>query len=313
MPPQTRFMELVPLFLDLMKKVVDCCDEDPSVLYEDAIKDEKLRKLCIELNSIAEKLREHEKSAERGYIAPVNEKFSAEWNVYRERWEKPISRVTGFDEHPYIALAIDEIYGDREIQIYAGLTEKEISELEKREILDFFRNLESARNDLEEGSDAYECIDNLAKALVSLWKTTGFDLHGADVRASRAPVPLVPPKVANKITPDAPLSLYQYWNEARNAYILGASMASLAMSRATLEILLRDVHNAQGKKLEEYIQYMKKNSRLSGDIMHRIQKVGDTILHASEVKPSIPGRKAIENPQHVALQVLNELRKLIET
>ena len=87
-------------------------------------------------------------------------------------------------------------------------------------------------------------------------------------------------------------------------------MASIAMARAALEVLLTDVHKAHGKNLEDKIQYIKQSGRLPGDVMHRIQKTGDAILHSLKKPTDLTAKKASQTPSQIALQLLSDLKRL---
>ena len=89
-------------------------------------------------------------------------------------------------------------------------------------------------------------------------------------------------------------------------------MASIAMARAALEVLLTDVHKAQGSRLEDKIQYIKQSGQLPGHVMHRVQKAGDSILHALREPTDLTAKQASQKPTQIALQLLRDLKQLIE-
>ena len=310
MPQSSNFDVLLPLFISLMKRIREYCDDDPTALYDVAKRDEELRKLCVKLNKIADELQRHERLAEQGILAPVTVPFRKEWNDYTDRWHRHIVSVWHYDVWPDIA----DFFRNNNFQsVYINGSEEEISKKEAADFKYTTTMLRDVQLSLEEDSDQYETVSEVIDALEKLHGVTRFSLRGAVERSEVAPVALVPPITAGKITNNRHLSLYHFWNEARKAYICGAPNASMAMARATLELLLRDVHNAKGHDLEDMIQYMKKNSPLPGDVMHRIQKVGNAILHGFNEAQNFSAKRAAISPTITAMGVLIDLKRLIET
>jgi hypothetical protein len=160
---RASFDELVPTFLALKMKVSSYCDGEPSVLYEDAKKDEQLRKYCVQLHKVAEDLGEHEASAEGGVIAPINVMFRTEWNDYVTRWRKSIVDVWIYDDWPDIA---DGIVSINPIQsVYVVGSQDAIFRMEEHHFKQLSRELKQAYEVLDEGSDEQESIDAVVRML----------------------------------------------------------------------------------------------------------------------------------------------------
>lgn len=297
MPTRGSIEELWRCFIALKRTIESSCDSEPAVLIAAAQDDNSLRDKCTELDRLADKLRQHEAVAERGLISPVDATFRKEWKNYNSNWRKPISDVVMNSKWPDMA------------ELFAGIgkiaiiddnrSEAERSRAEEMLLKYLIRDLKKIHDVADAGSDEQEAITELIRSMIVLWKTTNFSMPGADQRAAQAPVLLVSKKISDRITPGDRLSLYGYWNEARRSYILGASMASIAMSRATLEVLRKNVLKAGGEGL-------------SGDLMDRIQRSGNAILHALKDCAGIPEKRATTNPTVAALRILNDLKALIE-
>ena len=308
----STFDELRLSFIELKKTISGVyCDNDPSKLYPQ-IADNHLRSLCVRLTDIADRLREHERNAEKGFIAPVEEVFIAAWNDYQKRWSSAVWEVSFYDKNPSFANFVREEFGDVGfLNLDVDYSEKAIADREAMQFRFFMRDLKRCIDELDVDSDRYEFTCDLATTLVRLWKATRFTLEGADERAHLAPIALVPRKVANKVAPAAVRSLYDLWGEARKAYILGAPMASMAMSRAVLEELLATAYRIKKDTLSQSIAAVEK-SRIDTRRMDKIRRIGNAVLHGLTNPVSLDGNKAIKNPTQEALKVLVDLKELIE-
>ncbi len=104
---------LVAQFLRLKREVLDNCDRDSSTIEGMAVRNELFRKLCLDLDWAATRLRFSEDEAVDGIIAPVNPLFREEWRDYETRLARPLAGVFLTD----LGLALDgaEVFTDAEI------------------------------------------------------------------------------------------------------------------------------------------------------------------------------------------------------
>ena len=117
--------EVVRSFLGLKRLIIECCD-DPSHLYELSKSDQTLRGYCVELDGLAERLRQAELHAPRGVIAPVAEAFAVAWSDYKERWRMPVWEVAFYDKEPEIA----ELARGIDFSVSREITEQELTKSE---------------------------------------------------------------------------------------------------------------------------------------------------------------------------------------
>ena len=199
--------ELVGAFLSLKARVWEYCDGDPSLLLREAKRDAGLIPDCVTLQEIAKHLEAHEASAEMGLISPVNETFRREWNDYIRHWRRHVFDVWLYNDDPEFLELVAGIGPFKLGSAYSDGSEEQVAIADRANFYALANDLKSAEFMLDEGSDEQDAIHDLVELLEMLWGTMGFSLQGAFNRASLAPVALVPPKVAKKITPQASLSL----------------------------------------------------------------------------------------------------------
>lgn len=262
---------LVGDFLSLKRRVLDACGNDPSSIESMANGDEPFRQLCLQLSSATYRLRLSEESATGGIIAPVNQSFIQEWRDYEKRLSAPLAGVFLAD----LGMSLGE--GEK-------ATQEEISDdcakQEANDLTSLIQYLEDRANDTDDERFQTFLGEGLA-AWRNLTTKVGLDLRGVFRRVQLAPLVLMPNHVARKYGPNEGQSLYLKWTDARRAFVFGALHASIAMSRATLEQILKDGYGLNTTNLHKAIKKLGEvTSPAVATKADRLRVVAKFLLHA---------------------------------
>jgi hypothetical protein len=103
-------------------------------------------------------------------------------------------------------------------------------------------------------------------------------------------------------------------NQAHHAFVMGAPLASLALMRSIMEVVLRDHYGAKGNDLDDRINHARERlpSGANAAALHRLRKLANAILHVDANQDE--GRPKIEPIQleKEVVSLLFVLRALIE-
>jgi hypothetical protein len=342
---------LVAGFLEQQRKLQEQCDNDPACIAELAESDINFRAVCESLSWKAGQLREAQVNAPSAIIAPVNEIFIQQWRDYEKRFSDIVTRVAmaSMIQQTRETLNRDIVEVNR-----TGAYPVKQREL-KSSYQDSYESAGTLNSDKDPwmrannyGSEYAAALDKLIEEGKSCllaadlddedegaWDTCNgevawnrlksdcsLDVSGVLRRQILAPMLLVPKAISDNVGGEL-FNLYDLWTDARQAYIYGTFLSSLALARAILEKLLRRFYEAEGSVLTELIKDYEQRTpmRDSSHDLHQIRLVANAVLHstlvASEGATNPFSEKRVNRAkadlEKASLDSLTALQKIIET
>lgn len=343
---------LVADFLEQKRKLQEQCDNDPACITELAGSDVDFRAVCESLSWKAGQLREAQVNAPSAIIAPVNEIFIQQWRDYEKRFSDVVARVAMASMIQQTREALNRgIVEVNETGTYPAKQREFKSSYqdsyESAKILNLDEDPWTRANNsgsefaaaldklIEEGSSCLLEADlddeddwraSVASDGLFAWSRLKsdcvLDVAGVLRRQTLAPTLLVPKTISDNVGGEL-FNLYDLWTDARQAYIYGTFLSSLALARAILEKLLQRFYEAEGSNLPELIRDYEQRTptpRPSHDL-HQIRLIANAVLHSNLVASegttnSFSEKRASRakaDPEKASLDSLIALQKIIET
>lgn len=230
----------------------------------------------------------------------VATEFIADWREFLTKWRQPIAYVISADLHvgmedhwgpmrsfeewaadrsdPYVREAPDPIHED---------TFFPEAHLGGAAIADFIQLAGDRAHDRKANGDEPEAIANTyligIEALEYFEQVIGISISEAFDRWNALPPVFVPRHVSDKYGLTAKAGLYALFNECVRAWVAGAPVASAAMCRALLELMLKQHYLRDFKKRENLYNLIdmavERYSFLDGGRMHALREGANAMLH----------------------------------
>lgn len=268
-----------------------------------------------ELETIISLIEWHRNNSKHRFIVQAHPKFSEVLKDYRERWQVS-ARITLQDWE-------DERDGREKMSASRIVRElNEISEklessgvVDEDEEWDFDPEEHSAAAHIEGMADYIgeraddELFFSRAKGAWDwLVNTVGVDLSTVEKRWREFPIIIIPEHVSNAHGLTEPRSLYRYLTDIRLAYMIGADLAAISMSRAATEILIRYHYNNDPKTpLTRLVKETQKRREFAFlrplNLVGKIED-GNNILHFNEDIRNPDRNRAIVRDWVKALQIM---------
>ncbi len=302
-------------FLVLFAKLKNLGDE-PAALPELAKSDEAIKELCSRLSWAGHSLKMNERRHRQLFTKPVDPEFLTEWRDFEERFESVLLDI----EFAGLSLELGEPSqvsktdfqwetADEEAGEQAGAIEGAIDFAYDQAIEDWHDFEEGFRESIEDGKAAWE----------RLKREVGFDLRGVFRRRELIPFTLIPRQVAAGYGSAQVVSLFKNLQQAHDAFIFGAPLATIGLLRSVVEVTLGDHYQVPGKDLKDRIN----NARThlppgASEAFDGLRKLSNTILHLKEKDGDISDIERAwlkrEGPwlEKKIVWLLYAIRKLIE-
>jgi hypothetical protein len=294
--------EHVVRFLSLYAKLRDMSDDDPVHVQGLAKEDEDFRKVCRDLSWMASLLHTAERSQRPLYAAPVDPQFVSAWRDFEERFDSVLAGIFLED----LGMVLDTPSGELSDRSAVALDHAEDAAREStraiESVIDFAES--SIAGEHHEYDD--EFVEQIEPGLLE-WKRLHVTLNLCSVLTRRKLVPfvLIPRHVAAKHSPAQAPSLFEHLKQAHEAFVFGAPLASLALVRSVLELVLRNHYGTNGD-LEEQIRSVTRLPRgVTRSDLYEIRRLA--VLHFSTERVAIP-----EDIERQMVKHLDVLRRLIE-
>jgi hypothetical protein len=258
------------------------------------------------LREIYEQLNRHRRFGARRFVVQAHPEFQRAFKDYRDRWRRELQRM--LNEDPGLGLkdiepieidlgAPEEVTTPVETGSEGfGWEERWQFDPERDKLTEMLHWLQS----VVRGTALDDWDDRAVEAVDWLEHSVGLDFDDIQRRWIEFPVIVVPQHVSDKYGPDQPRGLYGGLNQIRQAYIVGADFAAIAMCRAVTDLLIRDHYNngAEGdltpliRRTEEKPRFaflrrfnLTAKVREANDILHQIgrENIGHKNPHGSLV------------------------------
>lgn len=309
-------------FLHLFSELKRVCGGEPKNLSVDAPIDDKIFKICSRLYWLSEDFEGHADLVDPAlpWIAPVSREFISAWRQFNEHYSDAVMEITwgkgyldalkeeALAEGVDPALSREKIFNEMSFRVLS-----EVSDREMQSIIDMF----SAVSDLLQDKSMHP-VD---EAIVALRK--GIDVWGqlnpglsVELARHMKRRKLIPKILINRHISGAGdrkeqalLNLYH----AVQAFLWGADLAAIAMIRATLESLLRQLYDGTGN-LESSINLVehKLPQRANKYALHHIRVLANKVLHGEpdDFSASVAARD--DKLEREIVRFLVILKELIE-
>lgn len=210
-----------------------------------------IRRLC----EIDDQLNRQRRFGSRRFVIQAHPEFHKAYKDYCDRWRVQIQRV--FRDHPDLVqediapITIDlniDLEQLSSIVVSSEALGHEASgrfDPEKDDVTEAFNWLRNQVREFAEscGDDWGDWTSSAIDGLDWFVESVGLNFAEVQRRWIEFPVIVVPHHVSDEYSPDQPRGLYGGLNEIREAYIVGADLAAIAMCRAVTDLLIRDHYN----------------------------------------------------------------------
>lgn len=299
-------------FMTLFARLKLFCDDAPEDLADQAASDSSVMDVCTQISLAAYSLQRNERRARVLFASPVDPAFLTAWRDYEARYESIVSGIWLSDLLPEFA-SLEPSSAPK-----ADLQWENADDHAREQAGGIEEAVELARYKVENSEDLDPSFARRVAEGVAAWDRlscdTGFDLRGIFRRRALVPFVLVPRKVAAKHGTAGALTMLNNLQQAHDAFVFGATYATLALMRSIMEAVLRDYYRAEGKDLNERIRNAR--GRLppgsNEGALHRLRKLANTILHLdAEVDEGLPKMDEVRLEKEI-VSLLFVLRALIE-
>ncbi|MES0179691.1 DUF4145 domain-containing protein [Mesorhizobium sp. M0025] len=315
MAPEQKDSPAVIEFMAIFAKVKDWCDDDPGELLRLSEDDDGVKSLSDTLFWSGIHLERNERRRRELFAAPVDPNFLAQWRDFEERFRDIVGRI--------FLSEIYEAFGDStasSVVSKADLQWDNADDEAKEQAggidgaIDFARfNADQELRWIDQ-PNFIERIEDGIGAWERLKQETGFDLHGVFRRRALVPFVLVPRKVAAKYGNTQQFSMLHNLQQAHDAFVFGATYASLALMRSIMESVLRDHYHAKGNDLNDRIRNVRDRLPPGANeaALHRLRKVANAILHLDHERDEGLANMDPVRLEKEIISLLFVLRALIE-
>ncbi|MGE0612480.1 MAG: hypothetical protein AB7O70_09040, partial [Hyphomicrobiales bacterium] len=289
--------------------------DNPDDLTERIACDKSLKKLCTDVSWAATSLSMNESRHRTAFASPVDPEFRETWRCYEEHYAGVLAGIWLSDIGLEIRDSEDSTSLSR-LDIHWENADAHAQEQASAiEVALEFAEDQASQEWRDFGKGFPESIEEGIIAWRKLKDVTGFEMRGIFRRRELVPFVLVPRHVANKHGNAEKLSLYTHLQQAHEAFVFGAPLASLALMRSIMEMILRDHYHdhAKGKNLEKLIDNCPSLPEgASVAALHRLRTLVNAILHFDNNAIRIPKSLYSKEMEQEIVSLLLVLRNLIE-
>lgn len=294
----TQKLRVSEQFRIAFEQLKTACDASPKKLVTFFGDVPEFGRLASKVDSIASQIERVQRY--RKTHPQISNEFIQDWKDYLYKWRKEIDYVVSAE----LLASLDfEVGTFEDFQKDRGFNFRPLSApdpdfedefrpeshdggaafsgfmLEARDAAGYFRDkdedlFDAKANALDIGRQALEYFEN----------TIGIDINRAFERWNRIPAIFVPSHVSDRHGLAEKGSLYDLFDEAVRAYIVGAPAAAVAMCRALLEMVLRDHYlrgpDGQGGDLHGVINLAAaRYDFINASKLHQLRMNANDLLH----------------------------------